>query len=232
MSRACTAGVLAALATSLAAAAPAAAVPLLSTTVSAPAAAARDCHARLLDGGTGYGQKSMTLPTAGLVAPGSTRPAASGTSRSSTGSRPHRRRLGGVRRDRARRGLRWRRPRARRPGVPPLRLRREREPGRVLGARARRLERPARLARARGDADAGLQDAAQHAGSTSPSTAARASSRSWASRERDRDRPGRKWRRQEPGCRRLPGSQPGDELAERPGRCTPPARGHYILSRR
>ena len=53
------AGVLAALATSLAAAAPASGAGLLSTSVSAPAAVARDCHAKLLDSGSGYAQKTV-----------------------------------------------------------------------------------------------------------------------------------------------------------------------------
>jgi Zinc carboxypeptidase len=67
MHRALTAGVLAALATSLAAAAPAPAAGLLSTSVDVPAAVARDCHVRLLESGGGYAQRTVTLPAAGLA---------------------------------------------------------------------------------------------------------------------------------------------------------------------
>ncbi len=67
MHRARTAGVLAALATSLAAAAPASAAGLLSTSVNVPDAVARDCQAKLLDSGAGYAQKTITLPAAGLA---------------------------------------------------------------------------------------------------------------------------------------------------------------------
>ena len=67
MHRARTAGVLAALATSLAAAAPASAAGLLSTSVTVPSAVARDCHAQLLQSGSGYAQKTITMPAAGLA---------------------------------------------------------------------------------------------------------------------------------------------------------------------
>ena len=67
MHRARTAGVLAALATSLAAAAPASAAGLLSTSVNVPGAVARDCQAELLDSGGGYAQRTVTMPAAGLA---------------------------------------------------------------------------------------------------------------------------------------------------------------------
>jgi hypothetical protein len=67
MHRARTACVLLALATSLAAASPASAAGLLSTTVDVPAAVARDCQAKLLDGGSGYSQRTITMPAAGLA---------------------------------------------------------------------------------------------------------------------------------------------------------------------
>ncbi len=67
MRQARTAAVLAALATSLAAAAPASAASLLSTSVNVPSAVARDCQAKLLDSGGGYAQKTITLPAAGLA---------------------------------------------------------------------------------------------------------------------------------------------------------------------
>jgi hypothetical protein len=67
MHRLRTAGVLAALTTSLAAAAPASAAGLLSTSVNVPDAVARDCQAKLLDGGAGYAQKTVAMPAAGLA---------------------------------------------------------------------------------------------------------------------------------------------------------------------
>ena len=67
MHRARTAGGLAALATSLAAAAPASAAGLLSTSVNVPDAVARDCQAKLLESGGGYAQKTVTMPAAGLA---------------------------------------------------------------------------------------------------------------------------------------------------------------------
>jgi hypothetical protein len=67
MSRARSACVLAALATTLATAAPASAAGLLSTPVSVSDAVARDCQARLLESGAGFVQKSVSIPAAGLV---------------------------------------------------------------------------------------------------------------------------------------------------------------------
>jgi hypothetical protein len=61
-------GALAGLLIPLALAAPASATELLSTAISASDAAARTCHARLVDGAApGVAQRSVTMPTAGLV---------------------------------------------------------------------------------------------------------------------------------------------------------------------
>jgi hypothetical protein len=67
MHRALTASVLAALATSLAAAAPASATGLLSTSVNVRDAVERDCQAKLLESGSGYAQKTIAMPAAGLA---------------------------------------------------------------------------------------------------------------------------------------------------------------------
>jgi hypothetical protein len=60
-------GVLAGPLLALAAAGPAHAGDLLSTSVSASQAAGRDCHAQRYDGAAGVAQRRVTLPTAGLV---------------------------------------------------------------------------------------------------------------------------------------------------------------------
>jgi hypothetical protein len=60
-------GVLAGPLLALAAAAPAHAGDLLTTSVSASQAATRDCHAQRYDGAAGVVQRRVTLPTAGLV---------------------------------------------------------------------------------------------------------------------------------------------------------------------
>ena len=60
MQRVAVAGVLAALATSLAAAAPGSGAGLLSTFVSVPDAVARDCRAKLLESGTRWSGRSSS----------------------------------------------------------------------------------------------------------------------------------------------------------------------------